>query len=358
MTAPSGNWFSVTRDVFSDPLLAGIYDRRSAWLWLVANAAYRDHEISISRGVMVLLKRGQVVAGRDHLAKVWGWKPKKVRTFLDALRSRGRLEKGQRNGQYANILTICNYEEMQSASKPRDASEGHRKGQRRANEGPHSNKGTRETISSSGRDLLTDALAAFNEAAKAQGFSKCIDTAARRQRLQSRLQDIGGGDLAAGLERFREALAAIPHDPFLSGRIPGKSFKLSLDRLLSTKSGMGDVLARLVDLHNEHGPAVPHRPAGDVRRENMRLACAEYRTGGTWPEKFGPAPGQHGCQVPADILAEFGLAKPPAAPKTAPDNVIPLRVPENVDARAVNLASQRDLPLGGLHDSQKTSAAL
>lgn len=106
----------------------------------------------------------------------------------------------------------------------------------------------------------------------------------------------------------------------------------------------------------EYAPATPI-PVGE-QRDNYRRLVGAFVKSGSWPDGLGPRPDEPRCRVPRDLLAEFGLAKPPAAPKTAPDNVIPLRVPENVDARAVNLASQRDLPLGGLRDSQKTSAAL
>jgi hypothetical protein len=70
-------------------------------------------------------------------------------------------------------------------------------------------------------------------------------TDATRKRFEKRLAAIGGA------ESFALALSAIPDDDFLMGRRPprdgGRPFRLDLDRLLSTDTNMGDVLARLID---------------------------------------------------------------------------------------------------------------
>ncbi|MGA7326905.1 MAG: hypothetical protein WBX25_21050, partial [Rhodomicrobium sp.] len=87
------------------------------------------------------------------------------------------------------------------------------------------------------------AFAAYNNAAREHGFSVCHKlTDARRKRIQKRLDDIGG------LDQFTLALSAIPSDNFLMGKVaPRKSgerpFKLELESLLSTESGLADVLA-------------------------------------------------------------------------------------------------------------------
>ena len=107
--------------------------------------------------------------------------------------------------------------------------------------------------------LVEQAVGEFNRAAERFGFSRCANlTDQRERRLFCRLQDLGRGDPNKGLERFTNALAAIPHCPFIAGRVkpkPGdRPFRLNIDRLLSTGSGLGDVLAQLCDLYGEHGP--------------------------------------------------------------------------------------------------------
>ena len=139
-------WIRVCVDTFDHPSLKGEFDRRSAWLWLIANAAWKDHRTR-TRGGMVELKRGQVMAGTEYLASVWGWSRKKVRTFLGELEAEGMIEKGPAKNQYATILTICNYDKYQTPAENEAnerASEGPAKGQRRASEGPHSTRDTRD----------------------------------------------------------------------------------------------------------------------------------------------------------------------------------------------------------------------
>jgi uncharacterized protein YdaU (DUF1376 family) len=104
--------------------------------------------------------------------------------------------------------------------------------------------------------IVIAAIEAFNGAATKLNFSVCGSLTPRRvDRVAKRLAEIGSGDTAVGLERFRLALDAIPRWPFIAGREKSRDgrapFRLDLERLLSTDSGMGDVLARLIDLGAE-----------------------------------------------------------------------------------------------------------
>lgn len=89
------------------------------------------------------------------------------------------------------------------------------------------------------------AYSLYNKAAAHWGFSLCESMTERRTaKLLKRIDDIGG------LEKFRLALRAIGKDEFLAGKVVKdghKPFRLDFDRLLSTDSGLGDVLARLLD---------------------------------------------------------------------------------------------------------------
>lgn len=132
-------WIRTCVDVFDHPVLDnGSYDRRSAWLWLIAKASRLDRTVS-HKGRPLNLKRGQVLAGRAFLANTWGWGEKQVRLFLELLAAENMIEKGQSNGHYANVITICNYDAYQSAPtkrQPVQDSAGPVQGQLRASGGP------------------------------------------------------------------------------------------------------------------------------------------------------------------------------------------------------------------------------
>jgi hypothetical protein len=110
-----------------------------------------------------------------------------------------------------------------------------------------------------------EALAAYNAAAAAHGFTPCrTPTDVQAGRLRKRLKGIGG------LANFKRALAALPLDEFLMGRVKGKEggkpFRLSLDRLLSTDSGLKDVLGRLLGLADEaDAAAAPRDPEAALK---------------------------------------------------------------------------------------------
>jgi hypothetical protein len=129
-------WIRTCVDVFDHPILDnGPFDRRSAWLWLIAKAARFDKRIN-HKGKPLEIKRGQLLAGRAFLADTWGWSEKQVRLFLDLLAADFMIEKGQSNGHYANVITICNYDVYQTAPAKKQPVEGPERGQCGASAGP------------------------------------------------------------------------------------------------------------------------------------------------------------------------------------------------------------------------------
>lgn len=125
-------WIATCVDVFEHPVLdKGPYDRRSAWLWMIANAAWKDKTVN-HKGRPLELKRGQLIAGRAFLAETWGWSEKQVRIFIELLADENMIEKGQSNGHYANVVSICNYDAYQSPQEM----DSQRKGQSAASAGP------------------------------------------------------------------------------------------------------------------------------------------------------------------------------------------------------------------------------
>jgi hypothetical protein len=114
--------------------------------------------------------------------------------------------------------------------------------------GLHNGRGT--TAVAGAPDEAELAVASYNDAAHAQGFTPCGKlTPQVRKRLDKRLREIGG------LAEFKRALSVIHLDDFLAGRVRHQCdrppFKLNLERLLRTDGGMGDVLAMLLGLADE-----------------------------------------------------------------------------------------------------------
>lgn len=230
-------WIAVCVNTFEHPVLDhGPYDRRSAWLWLIANAATRDKTVS-HKGQPFALKRGQVLAGRAHLAKVWNWSEKQVRLFLELLASENMVEKGQSNGHFANVLTISNYGKYQNAAPEKVQ----KKGQSTASAGPEQGQtitlSTLDTIKETplppkGGPTPGDAIKAFhayNETALRCGLQQAKSlTPDRQRRLIARLRDYG-------LDGWSVALANVERSSFLTGK-NDNGWRADLDFLLQAKS--------------------------------------------------------------------------------------------------------------------------
>mgnify|MGYP000418639250 CR=1 FL=1 len=95
-------------DLFKD----SAYCERSAWLWLISNAAWKDTVRRGSRGQVIPIKRGQLHVSLRALAAVFNWSKNRVDRFLNALETGTMVER--ETGQSGCILTICNYEKYQS----------------------------------------------------------------------------------------------------------------------------------------------------------------------------------------------------------------------------------------------------
>ncbi len=108
-------WIRTTVDMLDhEALNVGPYDRRSAWLWLLTHAAWKDKRVN-HKGRPLELKRGQVIIGRAFLAEAWGWSEQNVRTFLALLVDQNMITvSNQSSGHFANVATICNYDKYQS----------------------------------------------------------------------------------------------------------------------------------------------------------------------------------------------------------------------------------------------------
>ncbi len=110
------------------------FSRRDAWAWLIAQAAWKATRVR-TKGVIILLERGQLCYSVRFLAQKWGWSKSRVDRFLALLRDEGMIEKsgtaagqsaghdaGQSAGHGEHVITICNYGKYQtSANEGRDS---------------------------------------------------------------------------------------------------------------------------------------------------------------------------------------------------------------------------------------------
>lgn len=134
--------FAVDRGIWDHPLLAdrNPFSRREAWIWLISEAAWKPHRRRIA-GQSVDLTRGQIAHSLRHLAERWRWSVKRVRVFLEHLKSDAMIDTVTDTG--ITVITICNYDEYQKVSLPKGTDRGTQEGTAGAQQG-HSRGTIRE----------------------------------------------------------------------------------------------------------------------------------------------------------------------------------------------------------------------
>lgn len=113
-------WFIVQRAVFDHDFFADQpMSEREAFLWLVANAAWRDTTHDIGKRT-VQVPRGSMVTTLRSLTKSWGWgSDARVRKFLARLADNDMIKHraiGQRSLS-RTVIEVVNYETHQSAGQ-------------------------------------------------------------------------------------------------------------------------------------------------------------------------------------------------------------------------------------------------
>lgn len=108
--------FAVDRGIFDHSVFAREpFTQREAWLWLIAEAAYKPRT-KRAGGQVVSLKRGQLCHSVRFMADAWQWSKSRVDRFLDVIENQDMIRR--ESGTKTLLLTICKYDEYQRVSLP------------------------------------------------------------------------------------------------------------------------------------------------------------------------------------------------------------------------------------------------
>lgn len=110
---------NIARDIWNDSTFKkGEMTQREAWIWLIAQASWKQRIIRIGTRE-IALERGQLAAATRFLAATWEWSEPKVRRYLDMLANRRMIERATGDGM--TVITICNYNKYQNPVRVDDA---------------------------------------------------------------------------------------------------------------------------------------------------------------------------------------------------------------------------------------------
>lgn len=223
-------WFAWPRSLFEHPALGGRYDARSAYAWLISHASWSPRRVATTRGP-IDLRRGEVIAAADHLADVWGWSRKEVRSFLVRLVRSECVIRGPSKRPLPATLLIANFDSYVRADAKgaieRDSS-GAIEGPLKGHTVQRNNDNKEESPPTPTGGMPLDCIQAF-EAFNALALRVRIPQASkltpdRRRKIAARLKDYGP-------DGWDRALGHIERSAFLTGN-NDRGWRLTLDFLL------------------------------------------------------------------------------------------------------------------------------
>lgn len=108
--------FAVARSIFDHPMLGGEpFTRREAWLWLVAEAAFKAGKRRAGSAI-IAVRRGEVAHSIRFMADAWQWHRARVERFLHALKTEAMIKTRTETG--TTVISICKYDEYQKVGLP------------------------------------------------------------------------------------------------------------------------------------------------------------------------------------------------------------------------------------------------
>lgn len=225
--------FAVDRGIFTDPDFADEpFTEREAFMWLVSEAAWKDHARRGQNG-RVELKRGEVCHSVRFMAAAWKWSKSRVDRFLKRAISRGMISVENRDRE--QVYCIRNYNKFQRVAIPDRDSSGTAAGQQRDKledikhiEDKNSSLRSETVVSVETTSLISpvsvtknsdqetpsvvEAFKAYNDSAAQAGWPLATKlTPARRTGIKARLVDAGG------IDGWKSAMARARASPLLTG---------------------------------------------------------------------------------------------------------------------------------------------
>ena len=325
---------NIARSMLDHCVLSGEpFDRRSAWLDLLSEAAWKDRVVSFNRR-SIEIPRGSLVRSLRTLQKRWGWDNHvKVSRFLDRLTKEGMIEQ-QIDGDL-RVIRIVNFERFQGQNdrntsvtptitpdvtpagdespSPAMVSGHSEAGSVTANVTPLfqnrntiniNNLKTRKTLApeASKSDQAGWNFQTWYEAYPRKKSPKIAERAFEKVRKAG---EISFDDL---MERTRaQAREWALWPPDRKQFIPYPASWLNAGEYLNVYDQPGA----------QQAPVDPKA----FTRAQWENCLALSRSEGRWLAAWGPPPGDHGCLVPADLLMRYS-GKPGLKPPDVLGNVL------------------------------------
>lgn len=280
--------FAVDRGVFDHPLFATgePFSRREAWLWLVAEAAWKPRQVN-RNGVIIDLQRGQLAHSIRFMAEAWGWSKSAVDRFLARLKTGTMI--GTEAGTGAIVITICKYDAYQRLGLPdRDSN---RDGNR---DTTGTGAGQTRNIQTFKQDIMSDPQAASDHGRGSSPKKKRNVYTPEYEAFWKAYPQTVGMTKMDGFKAWQklspeeqtQAISSLPAYKSLLAKNPDRA----------VKHVQGFLNGRMFESFGDTTVTTLETPV----QWSKRLAFARAKS--EWSSDWGPMPGVTGCRVPANLL--------------------------------------------------------
>jgi hypothetical protein len=289
MRAVTGH-INVARSIFDHPMFddGRPLSPREAWLWLIANAAWRPVQVMVRNGrsqQLLSLERGQLTYSRSFLCKAWSWtSDKTVRTFLSRLKKEGMID--LQTGQLQTVISVCKYDVFQHGGPASGPANGQAMGQQRASKGPEEEN--IKSIRNNKAPLVSPA-----------GFDDWYSVYPKKKQPQSAkrafAKAIGSGAITLdALMAKTKAFAVATNWAALSKRdrqfVPYPASWLNAGGYHDEPEG------------DSGEPAPVVRDPRSFTDADWQKRLTYFQDSQTWLDAWGPKPGEPGCLVPSHLI--------------------------------------------------------
>lgn len=108
------NWIKLHRKILDNPVVTKDADHLAIWIWLLCEANFTDTERQFG-GKKIVLKAGQLITGREQIAKELRVNESKIQRVLKKFEIEHQIE--QQTTRYGRLISIVNWDMYQDCEQ-------------------------------------------------------------------------------------------------------------------------------------------------------------------------------------------------------------------------------------------------
>jgi DNA replication protein DnaD len=166
-----------------------------AWMDLILLANHTDSK-AVLRGLVYVVKRGQVFRSKLVLGERWGWSRGRVERFLKLLENEQMIK--QQAGQHATFITLLNYDRLHDTAfkkrttdeTPDRAPNGHQTDTRQDTYNKDNNDNNEKNLKKRSQGIFSEQQRALLGKETAQALNYGIDSEANRLEVEALIKRV------------------------------------------------------------------------------------------------------------------------------------------------------------------------